>query len=65
MPRRDDSGASSVEYGLLVVAIFIAVASSIFFFGQQVFGVYDSSFSRIGDCLVRSCTPAPNPDPNP
>ena len=40
--RRDDSGASAVEYGLLVAGIAALIVSVVFVFG----GVIKSSFSK-------------------
>ena len=53
--RSDDSGASAVEYGLIIAAVVLVISSSVIMFGQQVFGIYDSSFSRIAQCLIGSC----------
>jgi Flp pilus assembly pilin Flp len=55
--RSDDSGASAVEYGLIIAAIILVVSSSIIMFGQQVFELQNSSFSRISQCITGSCPP--------
>lgn len=47
IPVRDESGASAVEYGLLVVAIAAAIAMVVFVLGVVVNGLYVESCSQI------------------
>ena len=52
-----DSGASAVEYGLMVAAIAAAIALAAIAFGIGIGGLYTTSFSRIRDCLSVSGCP--------
>jgi len=56
MPRAD-SGASAVEYGLMVAAIAAVIALVAVAFGYGISGLYTTSFSRIRDCLSASGCP--------
>lgn len=47
---RDESGASAVEYGLLVALIAVAVIITVFAVGQQL----EEVFNRIQRCLNNS-----------
>ena len=38
---RDDSGATAIEYSLIVAGIFLAIASTIVALGPLVFDLYD------------------------
>lgn len=55
MPRRDDTGASSVEYGILLAALVIIIIAGVTAFSLQVGGIFDGSFARISSCLDASC----------
>lgn len=41
LPRRDDEGATSVEYGLIVVAIAAVIAVIVFLLGDVVVDLFD------------------------
>lgn len=47
---RDESGASAVEYGILVALITVAVLITVFAVGQQL----EAAFNRIRRCLNNS-----------
>ena len=47
---RDESGASAVEYGLLVALITVAVIITVFAVGQKL----EETFNRIQRCLNNS-----------
>ena len=49
-PRRRDSGASLVEYGLLVALIAIVCFAAVVFFGGET----SETFSRVGDSVQKS-----------
>jgi Flp pilus assembly pilin Flp len=38
--HRDDSGATAVEYGLMASLITVAIAGTVFTFGQAVVGMF-------------------------
>jgi Flp pilus assembly pilin Flp len=39
-PDRDDSGATAVEYALMASLITVAIAGTVFTFGQAVVGMF-------------------------
>ena len=45
--RRNDDGASAVEYGLLVAAIAALIVVIVFAFGHLISGVFQSTCSTI------------------
>ena len=45
--RRDDRGATAVEYGLLIAAIAAVIVAVVFGFGSTVF----DAFSRTSSCI--------------
>jgi pilus assembly protein Flp/PilA len=45
--RRDDEGASAVEYGLIVFAVAALVAVAVFSFGGVVRGLFQDSCDTI------------------
>jgi pilus assembly protein Flp/PilA len=45
--RREDEGASAVEYGLLVAAIAAAIVLVAFILGKWVFNVFDNTCETI------------------
>jgi Flp pilus assembly pilin Flp len=47
--RRDDRGASSVEYGLLLTAIAAVIVIAVFAVGQLTDSLYKNTCSRIDD----------------
>lgn len=55
--RRDDEGASAVEYGLLVAAIAAVIVIIIFALGHVISGVFSSTCSSIsgGASTVQTC----------
>jgi pilus assembly protein Flp/PilA len=40
--RRDDRGATAIEYGLIAGAISLALVAAIFLFGDSLSGLYDT-----------------------
>lgn len=46
-PRRTDSGASSVEYGLLIALIALVIVASVTAFGGNVVGLFDRSCGEV------------------
>jgi pilus assembly protein Flp/PilA len=47
--RRDDEGASGVEYGLLVAAIAAVIVATVFILGQWVFKAFDDTCKAVSD----------------
>jgi pilus assembly protein Flp/PilA len=47
LPRRDDRGASSVEYGLLVAAIAAVIVVVLFALGGVVAGLFDKTCDNV------------------
>jgi pilus assembly protein Flp/PilA len=41
--RRDDRGASAVEYGLILILVAVAIIVSVTFFGQNLAGMFERS----------------------
>lgn len=48
-PVRDESGASAVEYGLLITGIAALIALIVFLFGGFVSSLFNDSCQRIAD----------------
>ncbi len=46
--RKDEAGASAVEYGLLVAAIAALVVAVVFALGGVVKGVFNSTCTKVG-----------------
>jgi len=49
---RDDRGASSVEYGLVVAAVAAAVVAILMAFGTMAVDLFDNSCDAIGSKVV-------------
>jgi pilus assembly protein Flp/PilA len=47
--RRNQDGASAVEYGLLVAGIAGLVAAIVFVFGNAVMGLFDTTCASIAE----------------
>ncbi len=47
LPRRDERGASAVEYGLLIAGIAALIVAVIFLFGAQVTSLYSGTCNNI------------------
>jgi pilus assembly protein Flp/PilA len=47
IPTRDESGASAVEYGLLVAGIAGLVAAIVFLFGGAVLGLFHDTCDSV------------------
>ena len=45
--RRDEEGASAVEYGLLVAGIAALVVAVVFLFGDMISGVFNDTCATI------------------
>lgn len=52
LPSRDDRGASSVEYGLVVAAIAAVVVAILFALGGLTVDLFDDSCDTIGSKVV-------------
>jgi pilus assembly protein Flp/PilA len=56
--RRDEEGASAVEYGLLVAGIAALIVAVVFLFGGMIEGVFTDTCSTIqaeGDTGTGTC----------
>jgi pilus assembly protein Flp/PilA len=53
--RRSDSGASAVEYGLLVAAVAAVIVAAVFGLGTMV----SDSFNHTSSCILYSGLPRP------
>ena len=56
-PRREERGASAVEYGLLVAGIAAVIVAAVFIFGQGIFAhlfqaTCDSISQNMGGCTT-------------
>jgi len=58
MPRRDEEGASAVEYGLLVAGIAALIVAIVFLFGGMIEDVFSSTCDKIesGASTGSDCT---------
>ena len=52
---RDESGASAVEYGILVALIAVAILITVYAVGQKL----ENAFNRIYQCLNNSSNCGP------
>jgi pilus assembly protein Flp/PilA len=50
--KRNDEGASAVEYGLLVALIAVVIASVVYFLGQAL----NTQFTDVKDCVESAST---------
>lgn len=49
---RDDTGASAVEYSLVVVSIAAVIVAVLFMLGGEVASLFDSSCDSVGTAIV-------------
>ncbi len=55
--RKDERGASAVEYGLLVAGIAAVIVAAVFLFGQGVFAeLFQETCDSIGQNMPGGCT---------
>lgn len=52
--KRDDEGASAVEYGLLVAGIAALIVAVVFIFGDMIKDVFDGTCKTIDASLTGS-----------
>ncbi|MCW2787454.1 MAG: Flp family type IVb pilin [Marmoricola sp.] len=52
--RRDDDGASAVEYGLLVAGIAALIVAIVFAFGGMISGVFKNTCNTIASSTSTS-----------
>ncbi|WP_460819764.1 Flp family type IVb pilin [Nocardioides korecus] len=45
--RRNDDGASAVEYGLLVAGIAALIVAVVFLFGGMISGIFSSTCTKV------------------
>ncbi len=60
LARRDEEGASAVEYGLLVAGIAALIVAVVFLFGGMIEGVFTDTCSTIqadGGTGTGTCAP--------
>jgi Flp pilus assembly pilin Flp len=56
--HRDERGASSVEYGLLITGIAAVIAVIVFTFGDNVIDLFDETCDTVNDARqVAECQP--------
>ena len=46
--RRDETGASAVEYGLLIAGVTALIVVAVFLFGHGVLGLFDQTCDTVG-----------------
>jgi pilus assembly protein Flp/PilA len=56
IPRRDESGASSVEYGMLAVAVAALIVIVVFLMGGMVRHIFANTCGSIGASVSGSTT---------
>jgi pilus assembly protein Flp/PilA len=54
-PRRDERGASAVEYGLLIAGIAAIIVVIVFAFGDNIRDTFDSTCSSVA--ADSACSP--------
>ncbi len=57
--RRNDEGASAVEYGLIVFAVAALISLAVLSFGGAVRGLFQDSCTSIKDGIQSSATCGP------
>ena len=45
--RRDESGATAIEYGLIISLIFIVIVSAVTAFGNKASSIFNTAFLAI------------------
>ena len=48
---RDDSGATAIEYGMIIALIFLAILGSLTAFGQATGDLFDSAMNAIRSAM--------------
>jgi len=58
LTRRDEDGASAVEYGLLVAGIAALIVAIVFIFGGMISNVFSNTCAKIngGTASAASCS---------
>jgi pilus assembly protein Flp/PilA len=51
MERPDDTGASAVEYGLLLAAITAVIVAAVFLWGSAVENLFSTSGTTLQNCI--------------
>jgi pilus assembly protein Flp/PilA len=51
---RDDSGATAVEYGLILALIFLAMVGAVQSFGNETIGMWDRVSSTVKTATSRN-----------
>ena len=55
--RKDERGASAVEYGLLIAGIAAIIVASVFIFGQGVLGqLFQETCDSIATNMTNGCS---------
>lgn len=54
LAKRDDEGASAVEYGLLVAGIAALIVAIVFIFGDMIADVFDSTCDTIDSGITNT-----------
>jgi len=47
----DDKGATSIEYGLIIAAIFVAIVGAVQLFANNSTGAFNQAMATIGDAI--------------
>ncbi|MBA4803492.1 MAG: Flp family type IVb pilin [Brevundimonas sp.] len=45
--RRDEDGATAIEYGLIIALIFLAIVSALTAFGNATSGMFNSAMNAL------------------
>ncbi|CAM3630431.1 Flp family type IVb pilin [Nocardioides marinus] len=54
-PVDRETGASSVEYGLLIAGIAAVIVLVIFLFGEEVAGLFDDTCETVASTTSQTC----------
>jgi pilus assembly protein Flp/PilA len=49
LARRDERGASAVEYGLLIAGIAALIVVVVFAFGDNIQDIFENTCKKVGD----------------
>ncbi|GAB3666910.1 hypothetical protein GCM10027596_35190 [Nocardioides korecus] len=58
--RRNDDGASAVEYGLLVAGIAALIVAVVFLFGGMITGIFNNTCAKVNAGSASSATTTGN-----
>ncbi len=52
--RKDERGATAIEYGLIAGGISLAIVTAVFLFGDELSGLFDTLADKMADAADRA-----------